>query len=540
MPPDAADRATDPGDGLPRRPLSATLGGLLAAAARAFDADAAALYLVDAGEGDLVLSAGHAVPTAALGHRLAVGEGLVGRVAAEARSLVSDEVGLDPRTLHQRPDWDAPPPVRTFLGLPLRAGVPVLGVIELTRRRPEPFAPEARGQASILADAAALLIEQTRLAEQTAPLTGDDDVVTLGGADPLGVAALNRRLLFTSASPAFCQLTGLAVEDLVGRPALTVLPFLGRARARDALQAAQRGLPGHLSNLRLTDRAGRPRREVFSVTLIPIADPLGGGGIVMALQDATARARLESELRQQGQHANEARERLRAVIEVVSHELRTPLTSVLGYAHLLHDRPDADAARRAEWSALVIDKARVLSRQIDEITDLARLGSVSFALERTAIDLVEVARAVAADVRAQAPGAEVVVEAPRRPVRLAADRDRIVQVLANLVGNAVKHGPPDRPIRVTVAGDAETAEVAVLDDGLTIPPADAARIFEPFVRLAASGSRGSGLGLAVARGIVEAHGGRLWHAPGPGGRGNAFRFTLPVRDAGGAAETSGL
>jgi len=531
MPPDAADRAAEAGGPPPRRPLAATLGGLLSAAARAFDADAAALYLVDAAEGDLVLSAGHDVPPTALGHRLAVGEGLVGRVAAEARSLVSDEVALDPRTLHQRPDWDAPPPVRTFLGLPLRAGVPVLGVIELTRRRAAPFTPEARGQASIVADAAALLIEQTRLAEQAPPPGGDDEGVSLGGGDPLGVAALNRRLLFTSASPAFCQLTGLAVEELVGRPALTVLPFLGRSRARDALQAAQRGVPGHLSNLRLTDRAGRPTREVYSVTLIPIADAGGGGGIVMALQDATARARLEAELRQQSQHANEARERLRAVVEVVSHELRTPLTSVLGYAHLLHDRPDAEAERRAEWAVLVIEKARVLSRQIDEITDLARLGSVSFALKRTSIDLAEVVRGVAADVRTQA-SADVVVAAPRRGVRVVADRDRVVQVLANLVGNAVKYGPVDRPIRITLGGDAETATVAVIDDGATIPPADAARIFEPFVRLAATGTRGSGLGLAVARGIVEAHGGRLWHAAAEDGRGNAFHFTLPVHGGG--------
>lgn len=524
-----------------RRPLAATLAGLLGTAVRAFGADAGGIYLVDAAEGDLVLAAGHGLPPSAVGHRLAIGEGLVGRVAAEARSVLSDDVAADPRALHQRADWESPPPVHAFLGLPLRAGVPVLGVLELTSRRAGAFTPDARGQASIWADAAALLIEQSRLAELTPVAARDDEPVSLGGGDPLGIATLNRRLLFTSASPTFCQLTGQTVEALIGRPALTVLPFLGRARASAALQAALRGVPGHLANIRLTDRSGRPTREVYSVTLIPLADRAGdgasGGGILMALQDATARARLEIELRQQSQEANDARERLRAVIEVVSHELRTPLTSVLGYAHLLHDRPDADPERRAEWASLVIDKARVLSRQVDEITELARLGSLSFTLKRHAFDPADLVRAVVADVQTAVPSAEFVLDLPRRAVRVDADPDRITQVLANLVGNALKYGPVDRPITIELTGDAAGARVAVIDQGTTIGEADAAMIFEPFVRRPSPvvrGVRGTGLGLAVARGIVEAHGGRLWHAAGPSG-GNAFYFTLPAEASGGAS-----
>ncbi|MEO8083661.1 MAG: ATP-binding protein [Ardenticatenales bacterium] len=528
----AHERSLDPDyDPTPRRTLTATLGGLLAAAAHAFDADAAGIYLVDAAEGDLVLAAGFALPNDAIGHRLAVGEGLVGRVAAEARSLMSDDVSIDPRALHQRADWESTSPVRAFLGLPLRAGVAVLGVLELTSRRPTAFTPDARGHASILADAAALLIEQTRLSEQAPyPVAGDDDAVTLGGGDPLGVAALNGRLLFTSASPTFCQWSGQAVENLIGRPALTVLPFLGRARARDALQAALRGVPGHLASVRLTDRAGKPTREVYSVTLIPLAEAGGGGGILMALQDATARARLESELRQQSRQANDARERLRAVIEVVSHELRTPLTSVLGYAHLLHDRPDAEPERRAEWADQVVDKARVLSRQVDEITELARLGSVAFTLRRAVFDPATVVRAVAADVQTAVPSVEIALELPRLATAVDADPDRIAQVLSNLVGNAVKYGPIDRPIRIALRAEADGVRIEVIDDGATISAEDAAKIFEPFVRLAlpiTRGARGSGLGLAIARGIVEAHGGQLGHAAVEGGGGNVFWFTLP-------------
>lgn len=522
----------------PRRPaadpaardVGPTLDGLLATAIRAFDADGAAFYLADALEGDLVLEAARGLPPGAIGHRVAIGEGLAGRVAATGRSVVSDDVALDPRSIRPRADWGGERRVHAFLGLALRAGPAVLGVLELVRRRPEPFLPEERGHASVFADAAALLVEQARLVRQPPPAAVAGAAGVVG--DPIGVATVNRRLLIVSASPALCAMLGQRVEDLVGRPVLSALPALGHPHARDALEAALRGSPSHLSGIRLAvDPGPRAHEETFSLALIPVGDPSrGSDGVLLALQDVSARARLEAELRSQTADAFEARDRLRAVVEVVSHELRTPLTSVLGYARLLQDRPEADPARRAEWAAQVAEKARVMARQVEEVTELARLGSTAFALERRDVDLGAVVRAAAEEAVAAAPDHDVAVSvAPALP-RILADPDRIGQVVVNLVGNAVKFWPSGGTIRVYVLAEGPMAEIVVVDRGPGIPEGQAQRVFDPFVRVRTGPSadvKGTGLGLAICRAIATAHGGDIAFEPTPGG-GATFRVRLPL------------
>ena len=567
--------AIDPRDarGMPmQRDLKATLDGLVAVAVGAVRADAAAIYLRDAEHGDLALAAALGLPPAAMGHRVGLGEGLVGRVAAEGKSLLSEDVSVDPRAVRRRPDWDGGGerrPVRSFLGLPLRAGTLVIGALELTTFRPGAFELADRAHAAVLADAAALLIEQTRLIAQAPPaaLAGE----SLPTGDPIGVATLDGELRITSGSPTFCRLVGQPIEALIGRPVITVLPALGRPRARDALAAALHGAPGHLSGISTTGEAGKP--DTLSVSLIPIGPATavggsgrGGLGILMAVQDIAERARLEAELRAQHARALAARDGLRAVIEVVSHELRTPLTSVLGYAHLLVDRPDAPAERREHWAQLVMEKARMMARQVDEVTELARLGSARFTLNRDWVDLAALIRHLVEgqSVTSERHTFELDLPAALPPIWL--DRDRMEQVVTNLLTNAVKFWPEGGSIALRVippvlpaesgwtsgrsprAGEVPKILVEVQDGGPGVPAELAEHIFEPFYRVQ-DASRpvvaGTGLGLAVSRGIVEAHGGRIWYEPAPGG-GSLFRFTLPVsggveggeEDPGGAKSTT--
>lgn len=512
----------------PQRDLTATLDGLLAVAVAAVDADAASIYLTQPPENDLRLEAGWGVPAAALGYRLALGEGLTGRVAAEGRSLLSTDVQLDPRARRRRTDWDAEPPMRAYLGVPLRAGSLVLGALELTSRREAAFDLADRGHIYTFADAAALLIEQTRLLTAPPPAAMSDSPLVAG--DPMGVVTLNRRLHVTSVSPAFARLVGQPVEGMVGRPVLAVLPGLGRPRARDALEVALHGTPGHVSGLRVAGSGGA--ESTASISFIPLGDPVHGiGGVLLAVQDVTERVRLEAELRAQHQRAMEATERLRSVVEVVTHELRTPLTSVLGYARLLHDRPEAPADKRLYWAELVTEKARLMARLVDEITALARMGSARFSLDQAAEDVGALVRDVAAAFEPHADGhtIEVTVERGLPPVFL--DRDRIGQVIENLLANAAKYWPGQGAIQVRVVGEPEGAvRIEVTDRGPGVPPDLAEQAFAPFVRGSDEATRsvpGTGLGLAVARGIVEAHGGRIWLAVPPGG-GTTVAFTVPA------------
>jgi len=512
-----------------RRDLAATLDGLMAVACAATGAEAGAIYLRDIEHGSLRLAAALHLPAAALGHVLSLEEGLVGRVVTSGRSLVSADVALDPRALHRRADWDAEPPVRAFLGVPLRTGDLAIGAIELTSTRPDAFTEDDRRHALILADAAALLVEQTLLATQPPPAALDG--TALSKDSPMGMLTVSQRLRATSANPALCRMLDQPVEALVGRPAIAVLPALGRPRARDALEAALRGAPAHLGVVRTVDKSGQ--EQDFSLSLIPLGDPSRGVvGVVVIVVDVTERARLEAELREQNVRAIEASDRLRTVVEVISHELRTPLTSVLGYARLLLDRPDAPPERRGYWAGLVIEKARMMARLVDEVTDLARLGSARFALHRTQVDLGALVRRVASDMAALSERHTLTVTIEPGLPDVWLDADRVEQVLTNLLTNVVKFWPEGGEVRVRVAADPGRGhvEISVADRGPGVPADLAERIFEPFQRARAPQARpvaGTGLGLAVSRGIVEAHGGRIWVESAPGG-GAVFRFLLPV------------
>jgi len=510
----------------PPRDLDTVLDGLLEIACASLHSDAAAIYLEDPQGRGLHLVGARGVPQSAMGHRVEHGKGLIGRVVAENRSLLSADVPLDPRAVPRRPDWDEEPLVRSFLGVPLRTGPIVIGALELTSHEPDEYHLADRGRAAIMADASALLIEQTRLTTEPPPAALEG--TPLPEKDPVAIATVDRRHRVASVNPAFGRLMSLPVEAMIGRPVMNILPALGRPRARDALEAALHGGAGHLSNVAYRTEDGS--EAILSISLVPIGTPSRGvEGVMLVVQDVSERIRLQEQLRREHDRALEAQERLRAVIEVVSHELRTPLTSVLGYARLLHDRPSAPEDRRVHWAALVTEKARMMARQVDEVTELARLGSEHFTLHRERVDIVALVRSVADEIDRQSERHQVRVTSDTRVPEMQLDRDRMSQVLTNLLANAAKFWPEGGTIEVSIEREPAAVRIDVVDHGPGVPREEAEKIFEPFYRVQDDTTRsipGTGLGLAVSRGIVEAHGGRLWVDPAPGG-GSCFRMVLP-------------
>jgi two-component system sensor histidine kinase KdpD len=244
--------------------------------------------------------------------------------------------------------------------------------------------------------------------------------------------------------------------------------------------------------------------------------------------DVTERARLEAELRARHAQAAEARDRLRNVVELVSHELRTPLTSILGFAQLLEERPDAPDEQRRRWAEVVAEKARLMARLVGEITDLARLGSDRFALNLLPVDVADLVLRVATDMESGVDARRVVVTAQEMP-SITADPDRLEQVVVNLLTNALKFSPESQNVDVTVAGDSGAVAIEVGDRGPGIPTAERELVFTAFYRSPSvpDSVGGTGLGLAVCKGIVDAHGGRIEAIDRPGG-GTIFRVSLPL------------
>lgn len=223
-------------------------------------------------------------------------------------------------------------------------------------------------------------------------------------------------------------------------------------------------------------------------------------------------------------------ERLRStLLSSVSHDLRTPLASITGAASSLAEDGEAlTPALRRDLAQTVYEEATRLNRLVGNLLDMTRLESDTVQLRREWQSLEEVIGGALARLDPLLDGRPVAVELPPDLPLVQFDIVLVEQLLINLVENAVKYSPPDSPIAIRATQTGATLLVEVADRGPGIPPGDEDRIFDKFYRgQGEEPKRGAGLGLAICRAIVEAHGGRIWVAPRPGG-GSLFCFTLPV------------
>ncbi len=235
---------------------------------------------------------------------------------------------------------------------------------------------------------------------------------------------------------------------------------------------------------------------------------------------------------QQAQHAQQlaqaAQRSLQSFLGMVAHDLRGPLTGILGYAQVA-GRSQTPAELRARALATIEAEARRMDRLLADLVDAARLGAGSFQVHPKPTDLVALAQEVVQAQQATA-AQQIVLEVPAE-LEGVWDPDRLGQVLTNLLSNAVKHGPAGERIVLRLASEDKQVVVSVADRGRGLSPQDLPRLFQPFSCLD-NQARGAGLGLYIAQGIVQAHGGRIWAtSPGPG-QGATFTFALPLRSQG--------
>jgi len=233
---------------------------------------------------------------------------------------------------------------------------------------------------------------------------------------------------------------------------------------------------------------------------------IGDDGLIVFVADVTRERRMESELR--------------GYADMVAHDLREPVTGIAHLVTLLERR--ADEPPSPEVLRLLRDSTERARELIDGVLAYARAGELR--RERVALD--HVMSEVAADLRARLEAAGATLEVGPL-LEVDGDARQLRRVLQNLVGNAVKfHGTGAPRVEVSALRGSEGWVVTVRDHGLGIDPEHAGRIFAMFSRLNGE-TEGTGIGLAVCRRVVEAHGGRIWVEPADGG-GSAFRFTLPA------------
>jgi signal transduction histidine kinase len=373
--------------------------------------------------------------------------------------------------------------------VPLRVGRSVLGVAALgCLAVPDGSAAERLARLQLLADAAGVALGPLRMHE------------TARREARVGRAVLD-------ATPDAIALVGSGGEVLVcNEPMRELLDQGVAALAPPPGDAAVE----HRDEL---SPPGSPR--LLSRWSAPLPD--GGGGRIVVLRDVTAERQSE---------------RLKdEVLALVSHELRTPLTSVVGYVDLVLDGPDELSPDVRRFLEVVERNARRLLRLVSDLLFVAQAEAGLLELGRTEVDLGAIASDAveAARPEAERAGATLVLEA--EPVRtFIGDRDRCAQVLDNLISNAVKFAGEGGHIQVTVAERDEAAVLEVADDGPGIPVEERATVFERFARASDATTRavpGAGLGLTVAKTIVEGHGGTI-EVLGAPGMGTTMKVSLPL------------
>ena len=346
--------------------------------------------------------------------------------------------------------------------------------------------------------------------------------------------------VLTFLNPVAEALTGWRLAEAVGRPHgevfVAVDEYTREPRPAPLDRVFREGVVVGLANHTvLVSRDGSERPVDDSAA--PIRDADGRVvGAILVFRDVTERRRMEMEMRDRAERLAEANRHKDDFLAMLAHELRNPLAPALNGLYLLR-LGGADPATSERALGMMERQLRHMARLVDDLLDVSRLARGKFRVERERVDLAALARTAAEDRRpaAERAGVGLTVSVPEAPLWVDGDSTRLVQVVGNLLDNALKFNEPGGTADVSVSADGAEGVVRVRDTGVGIDSDLLPLLFEPFRQADRSLDRskgGLGLGLALARGLVELHGGRVEaHSRGPG-TGSEFVVRLPLAPPG--------
>jgi PAS domain S-box-containing protein len=335
--------------------------------------------------------------------------------------------------------------------------------------------------------------------------------------------------VITSWNPGAERMFGYSAAEAVGRPITMLFP---PDRVAEEAELLRRLKAGRRVEHYETERVRKDGERIqVSVSLSPLNDETGSiVGVSKVVRDITELKRRETQLRT-ARAAAEAADRTKdEFLAVLSHELRTPLTTMVGWAKMLQD-PRLDSPQRARALQMIDRSTSVLSRMIDDLLDISRIVAGRMLLERAPINVVPVIAETVESFQPEAKAKEISLRTHVDPIVgvVLADRDRIRQVLSNLLANALRHTPSGGRVDVKLSSDETLVRIRVQDTGSGIEPDVLPHVFERFRQAdpKTAGVRGGlGLGLAIVKKIVELHGGTVEaHSEGLG-HGATFTVTL--------------
>jgi PAS domain S-box-containing protein len=405
----------------------------------------------------------------------------------------------------------------TYVGLPLVVYQRMIGVIFIFRSYPGVFSANDRALLQAFADQAAIAVQNAQLYTQISREKQRMDALLDTVAD--GILIFKPDHTIERVNPAFARMVGEKMDSLIGKTHEQVVRWRTRIHGIPLEQAEAGGWPLTAeATLYVEGDIERPNGTPLPVgiTYAPLISPDGSLLYTIAtVRDIT--------------HFREAEEIKSTFISVVSHELKTPVALIKGYVATLR-REDVRWDRQVVQDSLQVieEEADRLADLIENLLDASRLEAGGLKLNLTDIHLPSLAERMVNRFATQTTLHSFRVTFPENFPIILGDEDRLMQVLSNLISNALKYSPEGGEIRIEGRALSDQVIVCVSDEGSGIPRADAPHVFDRFYRAyeASRTTKGAGLGLYLSRAILEAHKGRIWVDTGIE-KGARVCFSLP-------------
>ncbi len=408
------------------------------------------------------------------------------------------------------------------VGLPLQAGEELVGLLLVFRTFSSPIGNNDRQLMQAFADQAAVAVSNARLYEQTANERRRLDAILEGSADGIAILEPGHKVLRWNR--ALARMTYVPAPNAVGQRYDDLIRWMRREPGLDLNDAEAGGWPftkGEASASSLYVEGDLERVDgstiAVGITYAPIVDRDNRlVNIVANFRDITK--------------FREAEQLKSTFISIISHELKTPVSLIKGYAGTLR-RDDAkwDAATIQESLAVIEEEADRLTHLIENLLDASRLQAGALKISMSDVALDEMAAQLAKEYRTQSDKHTFEVDFPGEFPLVHGDDERLRQVLTNLLSNAIKYSPEGGVIRISGRAEPERVVISVSDAGKGLPPEELTKVFDRFYRadtMATRKAKGAGLGLYLAKAVVEAHGGEIWAHSKPG-QGATFSFSVP-------------
>lgn len=406
----------------------------------------------------------------------------------------------------------------TGVGLPLVARRQVIGVIFIFRSYQGPFSVNERTLLKSFADQAAVAVSNAQLYRLVNEEKHRMDGLVDSAAD--GILIISQKLDILRANPAFLALTRQKAEEVLEKQHETAVRWVKPPAGLTLEKAVEGGWPlSQKAYLYVEGDLVRPDPYPplpVGITYAPLLSQEGKLLNIIATVRDISRFREADELKS-------------TFISIISHELKTPVALIKGYVSTLR-RKDADWDPEivSDSLAVIEDEADRLTSLIEDLLDSTRLQSGVLSIKKTDVAVPELVHRLLERFRTQSSANSFVEDFPKDFPLVMADEQRLFQVISNLLTNSIKYAPKGE---IKVSGQIRPNDVilSVSDEGPGIEMRDIPHVFDRFYRgpEAARKTKGAGLGLYLARSIVEAHGGHIWVEKRPEGHGTIISFSLP-------------